>query len=111
MPTDCPEATTTQSPTSEPDLQTVPPIPTDAHVDKALAPVTTGACEDSVPAPEMVEGTLLSTSALPMDASLTEGPPQSADGPTPKKQKVATPAVVSKSISDKYGFFLHTMSL
>jgi hypothetical protein len=80
-------------------------------VDEVLAPATTGAREDGMLAPEMVEGTLLSTSAPPMDALLTEGPPQSADGPAPKKRKVAAPAVVSKSISDKYGFFLHTMSL
>jgi hypothetical protein len=102
---------TTQSPTSEPDLHTVPPIATDARVDEALTRMTTGAREDGVPAPATVGEILLSKSAPPADASLTEGLPQLADGPALKKRKLAAPAVVSDSISDKYGFFLHTMFL
>jgi hypothetical protein len=101
MPTGYPEATTTQSPTSEPDLYTVPPTPMNVRVDKALAPTTTVARKGSVLAPATVDGTLLSTSTPPSNASLTEGLPQFADGPTRKKQKVAAPAVVSNSISDK----------
>ena len=80
----------------------------DAQMGKALAPTTTGAREDCVPAPERAEGTLSSTSAPPTGVSLavTEEPPRLANGPAPKKRKVATPAVVSNTISDKYGFFL-----
>jgi hypothetical protein len=108
---DHPETTTTQSPTSEPDLHTVSPIAMDTRVDEALAPMTTGAHEDGVPTPATVGNTILSTSAPPVDASLTEGPPQLAGGLALKKWKVAAPAVISDSISDKYGFFLHTMFL
>jgi hypothetical protein len=72
-----------------------------AHVDKALAPTTMVACEGSVQALATVDGTLLSTSTPPTDASLTKDLPQFTDGPTHKKQKVAASAVVSDSISDK----------
>jgi hypothetical protein len=111
IPMDCSEATMTQSPTSELDLHTVLPIAMDACMDEALAPMTTGACKDGMPTPATVGNTILSTSALPADASLTKGLPQLAGGLALKKWKVATPAVISDSISNKYGFFLHTMFL
>jgi hypothetical protein len=111
IPMDCPKTTMTQSPTSEPDLHTVSPIAMDAHMDEALALMTTGAREDGMPTPATVGNTILLTSAPPADASLTEGPPQLVGGPALKKWKVAAPAVISNSISDKYRFFLHMMFL
>ena len=110
MPMDCPEATI-QSPTPESDLHTVPPIAMDACVDKALAQITTGAHEDGMPALATVGEILLLTSAPLVATSLTEGLPQLVDGPASKRWKLAAPAVISNSISNKYGFFLLMMIL
>jgi hypothetical protein len=127
MPTGCPETTMNplMGPTSESNLHTISPMLTDTHADEARAPatagvheegvsapttgvhekgipaLTTGVREEGVPAPATVEGPLQSTSALPTDASLLEDPPQLANGPAPKKRKVAAPAIISDSISDK----------
>jgi hypothetical protein len=127
MPTGCPKATMNPptGPTSELDLHTISPMLTDTHADEARAPatagvreegvsapttgvheegipaLTTGVHEEGVPAPTTVEGPLQSTSALPTDASLLEDPPQLANGPASKKKKVAAPAIISDSISDK----------
>jgi hypothetical protein len=100
MPAGCPEETTTQPPTFDSDLHTV--LPTSAPpTNETQAPATTGVREEGIPAPAMVEESPMSTSAPPTDVSLTEDPPQSANGPAPKKRKVAARAIVSDSISDK----------
>ena len=46
-------------------------------------------------------GMLDSTLALLIDTSLTKGAAQSAEAPALKKRKVAAPAIMSDSISDK----------
>ena len=111
IPTGSPEATTAQPLTSNSDsdlhtVVTVLPMPTDVHADKAQAPATIGEREEGVPPPvATVEGSLLSTSAPPTGVSLPEDPPQlvngHSDGHAPKKRKVAAPAIISQSISDK----------
>jgi hypothetical protein len=169
MPTGCPEATTAQPSTSDSDLHTVPPMPTDIRADETQtltttgvrkegvpapatmeesllstpapptdetqaltttgvheegvpapatmeesllstpapptdetqALTTTGVREEGVPAPATMEESLLSTPAPPTNASLPEVPPQLANGPAPKKRKVAARAIISDSISDK----------
>ena len=101
MPTGCPEPTTTQPPTSNLDLHIVVPMLIDIHVDKTQAPATTGLCEKGVSVPATVEESPMSMLALPTDVSLMEDLPQLANGPAPKKWKVATHAIVSDSISDK----------
>jgi hypothetical protein len=70
-------------------------------INETQAPATTGVHEEGVPAPAMVEESPMSTSAPPTDVPLTEDLPQSANGPAPKKRKVAARAIVSNSISDK----------
>lgn len=123
MPAGCPEAISTQSPTSQSDSHTVlpvqtssrqpptsqsdshtlPPVPTDAHADGGQPQATISVRNESVPAPATVDGTVSSTSALPVptDLSLTNDLPQLTNGPAPKKRRVAAPAIVSESISDK----------
>jgi len=71
-------------------------------VDEPLAPTTTGAHEDGAPAQATVEVTTLSISTpTPDPNTLTDGPPQLADRPAPKKRKITGPAIVSDCISDK----------
>jgi len=101
MPIGRPEPTTTQPPTSNSDLHTVVPMPIDIHADKTQVPATTGVREEGVLAPAMVEKSPMSTSAPPTDVSLVEDLPQPANGPAPKKWKVAARVIVSDSISDK----------
>jgi hypothetical protein len=73
--------------------------------DENVSAAATDAHEEGVPAPAAVEETPLLTSAPPTIVSLTENPPQLLNGPAPKKRKIATPAIVSDSISDKYASF------
>ena len=82
------------------------PATTDACTNEARAPATTGVHEEGVPVPATVEGSHLSTSVPPINVSLTEDP-QLANGHALKKRKVAAPAIVSNSISDKYDFIDH----
>ena len=112
MPTGSPEASTTQPPTSGSDSHSVPPTPADTHTDETWAPATTSVHGERRSAPATVEpvgGTLLSRSAPSGDVLHAEDQPQSASGPPPKKRKVAAPATISDSISDKYDFFLYMM--
>lgn len=139
MSTGRPEATTSRpsSESSNSDLHTVPPAPTDFCADETQVLTTTGVRDEHVPAPATTQEPLLltpapptdetqvltttgaheehvpapatmqeslSTPALPTNASLPEVLPQLANGPAPKKRKVAARAITSNSISDKYGF-------
>jgi hypothetical protein len=85
--------------TVEEPLLSTPALPTDETQGSGLT--TTGAREEGVPAPATVEEPLLSTPAPPTNASLPDDPPQAANGPAPKRQKVAARAITSNSISDK----------
>jgi hypothetical protein len=58
---------------------------------------TTLASESAAGNPGMLD----SASAPLIDTSLAKGAAQSAEGPAPKKRKVAAPAIVSDTISDK----------
>src|SRR6267154_1724123 len=119
MSTGCPEAMTAQPSTFNSDLHTVSPMPTDIRADETQTLTTTGVRKKGVPAPATVEESLLLTPAWPTDetqaltttgvreegvpapstpapptnASLPEDPPQLANGPAPKKWKVAARAI------------------
>ncbi|KAI0277095.1 hypothetical protein BC826DRAFT_1113951 [Russula brevipes] len=103
MPICCPEVTPAQPrATSEFESQMLPPPSMDMHVDEPLAPTTTGAHEDGATAQVTVEATALSIlTPTPNPNTLTDGPPQLADRPAPKKRKITGPAIVSDCISDK----------
>ena len=73
----------------------------DACADIVQAPATTSVREEGIPASATVDGAPILTPAPPTDASSTEILSQVANGPTPKKRKVAARAIVSDSISDK----------
>lgn len=131
MPTGSPEALMTQPHTtsdSDSDLLTVPPILTDTSADETrtappiltdtsademrAAPAAPGVHDEGDPALATAEGSLLlrsADSAPSADELRIEEPAQSASGPAPKKRRVAAPATISDSISDKYGIFLYMM--
>jgi hypothetical protein len=98
MPTCSPEATPAQPPISKAES---PLLSMDVHVDEPLVPATTSAHEDGVLAPATVEATAPSTSTPTPNTSLTDDLRELADRPAPKKRKVAAPAIVRDSISDK----------
>jgi len=89
------------------EVHTVLPMSTDARVDETQALLITAVHEERVLVPataEGTEGTLLSRSASTNGLRI-EDLPQSASGPAPKKRKVAGLATISDSISDKYVVF------
>ena len=89
--TGCPETTTTQPSTSNTDLHTVPPMPTDFRADETQTLTPTGAREEGVPAPTAVEESL-STPALPTNEM--QGPTTGAC-----KEGVPAPTAVEESLS------------
>lgn len=68
-------------------------------INEDVIPQSTVVREEDEPA--IGKGSLLSASVLPTYASLAGSPLQVTTGPTPKKQKVAAPAIISDSISNK----------